>query len=242
MTYHEQQVIDRDDAKARVSSLASQLLAAPNEPVRADERAARVALRAQIARLERERAAIVAQRFPYIAAPAPLDASAAGGPALLDLGQLERIRDHLAADLQDLHARVRERTEHERRARERLARMRLEPGRYKFARLPVRDLGLGVCGVWEVRPRLGLIGMLAGWWQLKLSSGCPLAKGSRPGPRPPHRALAPQPRPAHLAPPAGARAPTDAQAGEGRLSGSQEVSVQEWPRLTDVSIAASVRR
>ena len=57
--------------------------------------------------------------------------------------------------------------------------MRLEPGRYKFARLPVRDLGQGGCGVWEVRPRLGLIGMLAGWWQLKLSSGCPLARGSR---------------------------------------------------------------
>jgi hypothetical protein len=26
-----------------------------------------------------------------------------------------------------------------------------------------------------VRPRLGLIGMLMGWWQVKLSSGCPLA-------------------------------------------------------------------
>ena len=24
-------------------------------------------------------------------------------------------------------------------------------------------------------PRLGLIGMLMGWWQVKLSSGCPLA-------------------------------------------------------------------
>jgi hypothetical protein len=29
--------------------------------------------------------------------------------------------------------------------------------------------------VWHVRPRLGLVGMLAGWWQVKLSSGCPLA-------------------------------------------------------------------
>ncbi|HEV3045735.1 MAG TPA: hypothetical protein VGY13_00100 [Solirubrobacteraceae bacterium] len=144
-----------------------------------DERAARASLRAQIARLERERSAIVAERFPYIAAPAPLTASSAAGPALLDLGQLERVRDQLAADLQDLRGRVRERTEHERRAREQLARMRLEPGRHKFAKLPVRDLGQGVCGVWEVRPRLGLIGMLAGWWELKLSSGCPLARGSR---------------------------------------------------------------
>jgi hypothetical protein len=196
VTYYEQQVIDRDDAEAAASSLAGQLLARPQESVRADERAARASLRAQIARLERERAAIVAQRFPYIAAPAPIGASSVGGPALLDLGQLERLRDRMAADLQELHARVRARTEHERRAREQLARMRLEPGRYKFARLPVRDLGLGVCGVWEVRPRLGLIGMLAGWWQLKLSSGCPLAKGSRRGPRPRPQALAPVSPPA----------------------------------------------
>ena len=55
--------------------------------------------------------------------------------------------------------------------------MKREPNRYKFVRLPVRDMGEGGCGVWEVRPRLGLIGMLAGWWQVKLSSGCPLAKG-----------------------------------------------------------------
>jgi hypothetical protein len=31
-----------------------------------------------------------------------------------------------------------------------------------------------------VRPRLGLIGMLMGWWQVKLSSGCPLPAGVAP--------------------------------------------------------------
>jgi hypothetical protein len=81
--------------------------------------------------------------------------------------------------VQELRARAGERLAHERHAREQLRRMRLEPGRYKFARLPVRDLGQGVCGVWQVRPRLGLIGMLAGWWELKLSSGCPLPRGLR---------------------------------------------------------------
>ena len=29
--------------------------------------------------------------------------------------------------------------------------------------------------MWYVKPRLGLIGMLMGWWEVKLSSGCPLA-------------------------------------------------------------------
>jgi hypothetical protein len=142
------------------------------------ERAARASLRAQIAHLEREHSAIVAERFPHISAPVAAPA-AERGPSLLDLGELERSRDRLAADVQELRARAAERIEHERRAREQLQRMTLEPGRYKFARLPVRDLGEGVCGVWEVRPRLGLIGMLAGWWELKLSSGCPLSRGSR---------------------------------------------------------------
>ncbi len=81
--------------------------------------------------------------------------------------------------MQELRRLARERSEHERRAREQLELMKLEPARYKFARLPVKDLGQGGCAVWEVRPRLGLIGMLAGWWQLTLSSGCPLPKGLR---------------------------------------------------------------
>jgi hypothetical protein len=186
VTYYERQVIDLEDpahdtSEARGRTLVAEDVSAlvPAAGAVRDERAARASLRAQIARLERERSAIVAERFPYIAAPEPVAASPATGPTLLDLGQLERVRDQLAASLQDLRARVRDRTEHERRAREQLQRMRLEPGRYKFAKLPVRDLGQGVCGVWEVRPRLGLIGMLAGWWELKLSSGCPLARGSR---------------------------------------------------------------
>ena len=54
------------------------------------------------------------------------------------------MRDELASSLQELRGQADERLERERRARELLRRMRLEPGSYKFARLPVRDLGLGV--------------------------------------------------------------------------------------------------
>jgi len=165
----------------------------------AGESAARKSLRAQIARLERELSGIVAEGFPYISpatrsvsAPARSQrpSGAAGkpaGPRVLSLEQLERSRDELAGRVQDLRHRASRRAEHEREAHELLERMKLEPGRYKFVRLPVHDLGQGGCGVWEVRPRLGLIGMLAGWWQVKLSSGCPLAMGSRstrdPSPR-----------------------------------------------------------
>jgi hypothetical protein len=141
VTQFEQLVIDRG---AR----------AEDRRAHAGEPAARRSLRAQVARLEGELSAIVAEGFPFISAPVPIGGVFAG-PHLLSLG------------------------EHERRAHELLERMKLEPGRYRFVRLPVTDLGQGGCGVWEVRPRLGLIGMLAGWWQVKLSSGCPLAKGSR---------------------------------------------------------------
>jgi hypothetical protein len=147
--------------------------------VLAGERAARATLRAQIARLELELSATLVDRFPFVAVP-PAGNPCTTGPSLLDLGSLERSRDRLAARLSELQGRVARRSEHERRARELLERMKLEPGRYKYYRVPVRDLGQSGCGVWEVRPRLGLIGMLAGWWELTLSSGCPLGRGPRP--------------------------------------------------------------
>ena len=153
----------------------------------AGEHAARDSLKAQIARLERELWRIVADTFPHIPVP-EMEGATGRGPRLLGLDELERSRDRLAGGVQRLRRRAAARVEHERRAREQLERMKLEPGRYKFVRLAVGDLGQGGCGVWEVRPRLGLIGMLAGWWQLKLSSGCPLARGPRsmrdPSPQP----------------------------------------------------------
>jgi hypothetical protein len=141
------------------------------------EQAARSSLRAQIARLERELCAIVADGFPHIGAAGRGPASC--GPSMLSLEELELLRDRLAGRVQQLRRRAQARAAHELRAQELLERMKLEPGRYKFVRLPVTDLGQRGCGVWEVRPRFGLLGMLAGWWQLKLSSGCPLPGGSR---------------------------------------------------------------
>jgi hypothetical protein len=192
VTYREQPVIDFDaPALEPVASrdqpgAAGTVAGDAEDRARAGELAARSSLRAQIAKLERELSAIVTETFPHI--PAPRGAgSALPGPCLPSLAELERSRDRLAGRVQELRALADERRAHERRAREQLERMKLEPGRYKFVRLPVSDLGQGGCGVWEVRPRLGLIGMLAGWWQVKLSSGCPLPMGSRStrGPSPP---------------------------------------------------------
>jgi hypothetical protein len=152
-------------------------------PVEDVERAARRALRGQIAKLERELADAFVTAWPMGGLQAPR--GVAGEPRLLDLGELEQIRDALAQRLHDARASIAERAELQAEKRLLLEQMLLEPGRYRFARVSCRELGEPGCGVWQVRPRLGLIGMLMGWWEVKLSSGCPLAGGrgrrSRPG-------------------------------------------------------------
>jgi len=173
LAQHEQPVVDRElpPAGAFVASRRPPEEQAHRTAAEA-ELAARAMLRAQIAKLESELSRTLAERFPFITpgqAPA-----AAGGPRLMDLEELERTRDGLAGRLSELRRRTARRSEHEHHARDLLERMKLEPGRYRYYRVPVRDLGQGGCGVWEVRPRLGIIGMLAGWWELTLSSGCPL--------------------------------------------------------------------
>jgi hypothetical protein len=132
-----------------------------------DHAAARATLRAQVARLERELSAL----DPPPATPG--SALRPGRPRLLSVGELEHARDALTARLAHARALQAERGIAQEAARVRLERMLLEPGRHRFERVRAADLGEGGCGVYAVRPRLGLIGMLMGWWQVKLSSGCP---------------------------------------------------------------------
>ena len=138
-----------------------------------DERAARRTLRTQIARLEHELGAAVIAAYPRL--PAGTAGCAHAGPRLLGLEELERIRD----DLADRIAEVRRQgaAQGERQAAKRLLieRMLLDPERYKWVRVTNEDIGETGCKNWHVRPRLGLVGMLAGWWHVKISSGCPLA-------------------------------------------------------------------
>jgi hypothetical protein len=152
------------------------------ELVEIDERAARRSLRAQIARLERELAEAFVTAFPM----GGIDQPPARGsrPRLLGLGELERVRDELAERLHEARLCISRRADQQQEKRVTLERMLLEPGRYRFVRIARSELGESGCGVWQVRPRLGLIGMLMGWWQVKLSSGCPLATGRGPAPRP----------------------------------------------------------
>jgi hypothetical protein len=161
-------------AEQGIESAYRQLLA-PETPVEVGR--ARHALRNQIARLERQLSEVFIHSFPRVA----LDVSvpATGGPRVLTLGELEGLRDQLVTRVREARLAIATRGEQEAQNRELLERMMLEPGRYRYVRVRNADLGEGGCGEWHVRPRLGLIGMLAGWWQVKLSSGCPLAGGRR---------------------------------------------------------------
>jgi hypothetical protein len=142
----------------------------------AAEAAARRTLRAQIALLESELAEAFVTAFEMRLGARVTAAAAAGVPRLLDLGELEQVRDELAGRLHDAQAQLVAGADEQARRRELLARMQLEPGHHRFTRISCRELGEPGCGVWQVRPRLGLVGMLMGWWQVTLSSGCPLAR------------------------------------------------------------------
>jgi hypothetical protein len=149
-----------------------------SRPVELDEAGARRTLRTQVARLERELAGTIADAFSRhmpLAAGTGVAAHTPRGPRLLSLGELEAERDALTAQLSDARRALAEQARRQEESRLLLERMLLAPGRHRFARVAAADVGEGGCGVYRVRPRLGLIGMLMGWWQVKLSSGCPLA-------------------------------------------------------------------
>src|SRR6188768_1103695 len=107
----------------------------PRSPaVEVDERAARRSLREQITKLERELAAAFVGSFPRQGIDFGVS-RAPGGPRVLSLGELERVRDDLAERLVDVRRQLHERAEEEERKRELLERMLLEPGRYKWVRV-----------------------------------------------------------------------------------------------------------
>jgi hypothetical protein len=140
------------------------------------ERAARADLRAQIGSLERRLAHLATATYPRLAPAAAAAPRMAAGPRVLDLGELEQLRDALAARLSALQAAAAEQAARQAEAREELARMLADPPGHRGRRLTYTELGLPGCTTYEVRPRLGLIGMLASWWHVKISSGCPLCR------------------------------------------------------------------
>jgi hypothetical protein len=139
-----------------------------------DERQARLELRRQIGRLEAELGRLFAEAFGHTEVPHRID-PVSSAPRVLDLGELEAVRDDLADRVAEARQALVERRQVEDENRELVERMLAAPQDYKWVRVSRQDLGLHGCGHWHSRPRLGPIGMLMGWWRVKISSGCPLA-------------------------------------------------------------------
>jgi hypothetical protein len=147
----------------------------PVAPTEVDDAAIRRQLREQVARLEGELGALFCSTYPRIGFE--WNVGSRGGPRLLSLSELEEVRDELAAKLQHNRRLLADRTYVEEMHRRRIEEMMLEPERHKYVRVQAEDIGERGCKQWHVLPRFGLIGILMNWWRVKISSGCPLARG-----------------------------------------------------------------
>jgi hypothetical protein len=137
------------------------------------ERSARNDLRAQIAALERRLGELFAASFPRRGIDWRV--GAVGGPRVLDVADLERLRDALAFRLQEAQAELGRRAEVEEANRGLIEDMIVAPERHRWVRVSNEDIGEAGCRHWHVRPRWGIVGMFLNWWRVKISSGCPLS-------------------------------------------------------------------
>jgi hypothetical protein len=167
-----------------VPKLSYQLDPAPEEIFGATrtnprtERMLRDDLRRQIASLEQRLGELWASAFPRQGID--WSVGALGGPRVLGAAELERLRDALVVRTRQAQAELDRRAEVEEANRATLESMIAEPDRYRWVRVSGEDVGERGCRHWHSRPRWGILGMFLGWWRVKLSSGCPLARGRGP--------------------------------------------------------------
>lgn len=140
-----------------------------------DEAAARRTLRKQVARLERELSTLFGSVYPRSGFEWQVNAH--GGPRLLSLAELEQLRDDLADRVEQARDELRKRNEVELANARLIDRMIADPRAHKWLQVSADHLGQRGCKHWHSRPRFGIIGMMLGWWRVRISSGCPLAQG-----------------------------------------------------------------
>jgi hypothetical protein len=143
-----------------------------------DDRAARADLRRQIAAMEAEMADLFKAAFPRKGIDFRVPVPRANGPRVLSVDDLERVRDGLAHRLGEVRARLGEHAAAEEGYRGLIERMAADPEGHRWIRVSNEDIGEPGCRHWHSRPRWGLLGMVLGWWRVKVSSGCPLATGA----------------------------------------------------------------
>lgn len=141
------------------------------------ERSARHDLREQISSLERRLGELFGDAFPRQGIEWRV--GAVGGPRVLGISELERVRDALAFRLREAHAELGRRVDAEQANRGLLEDVIAAPERHRWVRVSNEDIGEPGCRHWHSRPRWGIVGMLLNWWRVKLSSGCPLVSAGR---------------------------------------------------------------
>jgi hypothetical protein len=173
-------VADREEELLTIGGGDEVLPPVETQVTETDERRARRDLRRQIARMEGELGRLFGAAFPRtgiewgVAAP--------GGPRVLGVAELEQVRDSMADRLSEARTELGEIAEDEQAHRELVEDMVADPASHKWVRVRSESVGEPSCRHWHVRPRWGVLGMLLGWWRVKISSGCPLAQGHPPPP------------------------------------------------------------
>lgn len=104
--------------------------------------------------------------------PLPPGASQAR-PHLLSITELELVRDALTAELGRAEEILARQIHTRQGNRSLLKRMVEAPVEFRWAKVTTIDLGEPGCRTWESVPKLGPVGMLANWWRIRISSGCP---------------------------------------------------------------------
>jgi DNA-binding transcriptional regulator YhcF (GntR family) len=140
----------------------------PDVGAEADEAAARRELRRQIARLEAELAAYPESRPDTETHPLLRPKG-----HLPDFAELSAARDALIERLGAARAADELKGERQAKARARRERILGDPEAYRWERVRTEDCGDPGCGETSAVPRFGPLGAVAGWWRVKVSSGCP---------------------------------------------------------------------
>jgi DNA-binding transcriptional regulator YhcF (GntR family) len=140
---------------------------------RGDEAATRRELRRQIARLEEELSGYARELRRGDPGHPLLQAK----PRVADVSELERTRDELLEQIAKVRDRQARKGRRQERARRKVEEMARRPEENKWQWVSNEETGDPGCKTWHVTPRYGPVGALMGWWRVKVSSGCPLARG-----------------------------------------------------------------
>src|SRR4249920_2933586 len=126
-----------------------------------DERDARADLRRQIAAMELALARLFGSAFPRKGID--FSVPGMGGPRLLTVDELEKVRDALATRIQEVRADLHDYAVVEQDNRELIERMLADPASHRWLRVHNEDIGEPGCKNWHAKPRWGLLGILLGW-------------------------------------------------------------------------------